>query len=814
MLKRLKGLLGKKKPEATETVKLTRAERKRIEEIQSKIRKQSNIPHTVQDSIPFEKMYPNGICKVDKNFYSKTIAFEDVNYQLIQKEDKKEFFEEWCSFLNFFDSSISFQFTFLNLNTNVKPYEKTVLFEHKEDDLDSIRDELSTLLIRVLKKGGRGLTKNRFLTYGIQASSLKEAKVKLKHIEVDILKNFKRLKVEAKPLTGKERLRVMHAQLHMDGSERFQFDWKWLTASGFCEKDFIAPSSMAFQRSRSFQVGSMYESASCLFITAPGMSDTVLTELLDTDSQQIVTMHIRSLEQSEALKMVKHIISELDKSKIEEQKKAIRSGYDMDILPSDLVSFVNDAKDLYREIQNQNERLFLITFLVVNTGKTEAELENNVFRTASIAQQKNCRLIRLDYQQEQGLMSSLPLAKNQIMIQRALTTSCTAVFMPFCTRELFQKEKGALYYGVNSISKNIILIDRKKLKNPNALFMGGPGGGKSFASKREIAHAYVVTDDHIMIIDPEDEYSLLVSRFHGQVIIISASSPHRINPMDISLEHTEEENPVALKVDFLLSFCELVLDRDGGLEAVEKSVIDRCARQIYQEFLLDPREENMPILEDLYNKLLEQEEPEAKHVAKSLEMYVHGSQNIFNQRTNVNVTNRLVCFNVKELGGQLKKIGMLIIQDYLWGRVSKNRSQGISTRYYIDEMHLLLKEPQTAAYTVEIWKRFRKWGGIPTGITQNVKDFLHSSEIENIFENSDFIVMLSQGPEDRNILAKHLNISDEQLAFVTHAGVGQGLLFYGDVILPFEDHFPTDTELYKIMTTKMSEVKAKERERE
>ena len=810
MLKHLKKLLGIKEPEKKISEKLTRAERKRIEEIQNRIRKKNKIPRTVQESIPFEKMYPSGICKVDEDFYSKTIEFGDVNYDLIDKDDKKDFFEEWCSFLNFFDSSIHFQFTFLNLKTDVKDYEKEFRFEHKDDDLDSIRDEFRTMLLKILKKGGKGLTKTKYLTFGIQAASLKEAKAKLKHIEADILNNFKRIKVDAKPLTGTERLKVMHKQLHMGSREKFHFDWKWLAASGLCEKDFIAPSSMAFQKSRSFQVGDFYETVSCLFITAPEINDRMLTELLDTDSQQIVTMHIRSVEQSEALKMVKHIISELDKSKIDEQKKAIRAGYDMDILPSDLVSFGNDAKELYREIQNQNERLFLVTFLVINTGKTEQELENNVFRSASIAQQKNCNLVRLDYQQEQGLMSSLPLAKNQILIQRGLTTSSTAILIPFCTKELFQREKGALYYGVNSSTKNMILVDRKKLKNPNALIMGSPGGGKSFAAKKEISNAFLVTEDHLMITDPEDEYSLLTRRFHGQVIIISASSPHHINPMAINLEYATDENPIALKVDFLLSFCELVLNRDKGLEAVEKTVIDRCARQIYQEFFKDPKEENMPILEDLYNRLLEQEEPEAKYVAKSLEMYVHGSQNIFNHQTNVNVTNRLVCFNVKELGGQLKKIGMLIIQDYLWGRVSKNRSLGISTRYYIDEMHLLLKEPQTAAYTVEIWKRFRKWGGIPTGITQNVKDFLDSREIENIFENSDFIMMLSQGPEDRNILARHLNISEEQLAFVTHAGVGQGLLFYGDVILPFEDHFPTDTELYKIMTTKMSEVKANE----
>ena len=742
---------------------------------------------------------------MDDTFYSKTIQFDDINYQIIRQDDKKELFEEWCSFLNFFDSSVHFEFTFLNQAKDVKSFEKVLRIEHKEDGLDNVRDEFSGMLLKQLKKGNHGLTRTKYLTFGVSAGSLKEARAKLKHIEEDILNNFKRIKVEAKILNGKERLEVMHAQFHMGSSEKFHFDWKWLASSGLNCKDFIAPGSFAFTKGRSFQVGGMYQAVSCLSITAPEISDRMLTDLLNTESPQIVTMHIRSVEQSEALKMVKRIISELDKSKIDEQKKALRSGYDMDILPSDLVSFGNDAKDLFREIQNQNERMFLITFLILNTGRTEQELENNIFRTASIVQQKNCNLIRLDYQQEQGLMSSLPLARNLIPIHRGLTTSSTAIFVPFCTRELFQKEKGAVYYGINCISKNMILLDRKKLKNPNALIVGTPGGGKSMATKREIIHVFFVSDDYIMITDPEDEYTLLVILLGGQVIKISASSPDHINPMEISLDYSADENPIALKVDFLLSFCELILDRKTGLEAVEKTVIDRCARQIYQEFFLDPKEEKMPILEDLYDRLLAQEEPEAHHVAKSLEMYVHGSQNIFNHRTNVNVTNRLVSFNVKELGGQLKKIGMLIIQDYLWGIVGKNRAQGISTRYYIDEMHLLLKESQTAAYMVEIWKRFRKWGGIPTGITQNIKDFLDSTEVENIFENSDFILMLSQGPEDKEILAKKLNLSEEQLTFVTQASVGQGLLFYGDVILPFEDQFPTDTQLYRIMTTKLSE---------
>lgn len=804
MFKHLK-LLLKKEAEIKLPPNLTRAEKKRIEEIKDRVSKKRKVPVTAQESIPFVKMYPSGICKVDDSFYSGTIQFEDINYKAVKKEDKTEFFEEWCSFLNFFDSSVRFELTYLNQKTDVKSLEKILRIEHREDGLNEVRDEFNEMLLKQLKKGHHGLTRTKYLTFGIHAASLKEAKAKLKHIEEDILNNFKRIKVEAKTLNGKERLQVMHAQFHLGSDEKFYFDWKWLASSGLNCKDFIAPSSFAFTKGRSFQVGGLYEAVSCLSITAPEISDQMLTDLLNTESSQIVTMHVRSVEQSEALKMVKRIISELDKSKIDEQKKALRSGYDMDILPSDLVSFGNDAKDLFREIQNQNERMFLLTFLVLNTGRTEQELENNIFRTASIAQQKNCNLIRLDYQQEQGLMSHLPLAKNLIPIHRGLTTSSTAIFVPFCTKELFQKEKGAIYYGINCISKNIILVDRKKLKNPNALIVGTPGGGKSMATKREIIHVFFVTGDHIMITDPEDEYTPLVILFHGQVIKISPSSQDYINPMEISLDYAADENPIALKVDFLFSFCELILDRKNGLEAVERTVIDRCARQIYQEFFLDPKEEKMPILEDLYDRLLEQEEPEAHHVAKSLEMYVHGTHNIFNHRTNVNVTNRLVSFNVKELGGQLKKIGMLIIQDYLWSRVGKNRAQGISTRYYIDEMHLLLKEPLTAAYMVEIWKRFRKWGGIPTGITQNIKDFLDGKEVENIFENSDFILMLSQGPEDKEILAKRLKLSEEQLAFVTQASVGQGLLFYGDVVLPFEDQFPTDTQLYKIMTTKLSE---------
>ena len=476
-----------------------------------------------------------------------------------------------------------------------------------------------------------------------------------------------------------------------------------------------------------------------------------------------------------------------------------------------MATYGKDAKALLKELQSQNERMFLLTFLVMNTGETEQELETNVFQASSIAQKYNCNLRRLDFQQEQGLMSCLPLAQNLIEIQRSMTTSSTAIFVPFTTQELFQTGKEALYYGLNALSNNLIMVDRKKLKNPNGLILGTPGSGKSFSAKREIANAFLVTDDDVIVCDPEAEYTALVKKFEGQVIKISPSSTQYINPMDINANYSEEDNPIALKADFILSLCELIVGGKEGLQPVEKTVIDRCVHQIYQTYFENPVPENMPVLQDLYEALLRQDEKEAHHVATALEIYVTGSLNLFNHRTNVDINNRLVCYDIKELGKQLKKIGMLVVQDQVWGRVTANRNAGKATRYYMDEFHLLLKEEQTAAYSVEIWKRFRKWGGIPTGITQNVKDLLASREIENIFENSDFILMLNQASGDRQILAKQLNISTHQLSYVTNSGEGEGLIFYGNTIIPFKDRFDNTLMLYALMSSKPEDVEKREK---
>ena len=785
---------------------LSAAEQKQVQTVIDRARGDSTVPHSAQDSIPFQRMFPDGICRVTDNYYTKTIQFQDINYQLAQQEDQTAIFEEWCSFLNFFDSSIRFELSFMNMATDASNFEKMVRIPYQKDHFNPVRTEYSTMLRRQLAQGNNGLTKTKYLTFGIEAESMKQAKPRLIHIEIDLMNNFKRLGVRAKLLNGKERLHLMHDMFHMGDHDRFNFDWKWLPESGLSVKDFIAPTGFAFPKNRIFQMGGMYGSMSYLQITASDLSDQLLKDFLDMESSQIVTMHIQSVDQNKAIKSIKHTITELDRSKIEEQKKAVRSGYDMDIIPSDLATYGKDAKALLKELQSQNERMFLLTFLVMNTGETEQELETNVFQASSIAQKYNCNLRRLDFQQEQGLMSCLPLAQNLIEIQRSMTTSSTAIFVPFTTQELFQTGKEALYYGLNALSNNLIMVDRKKLKNPNGLILGTPGSGKSFSAKREIANAFLVTDDDVIVCDPEAEYTALVKKFEGQVIKISPSSTQYINPMDINANYSEEDNPIALKADFILSLCELIVGGKEGLQPVEKTVIDRCVHQIYQTYFENPVPENMPVLQDLYEALLRQDEKEAHHVATALEIYVTGSLNLFNHRTNVDINNRLVCFDIKQLGKQLKKLGMLIVQDQTWNRVTINRAEKKATRYYMDEFHLLLKEEQTAAYSVEIWKRFRKWGGIPTAITQNVKDLLASREVENIFENSDFVLMLNQAQGDRTILAKQLNISPQQMKYVTHTEAGEGLLFYGNVILPFVDRFPTDLELYRIMTTKLTEV--------
>ena len=765
---------------------------------------QKDAPQTAQQSIPYLRMFRDGLCQVTETFYSKTIQFYDINYQLALTEDKTMIFENYCDFLNYFDPSVSVQLSFLNQQVDAAEYEKTIDIPAHDDSFNEIRDEYRAMLQSQLAKGNNGMVKTKYITFGIEAEDLKAARDGLKRIEKEVLKKFKAIGARAHTLSGTERLEIIYHMFNPDRSEPFRFSYEMLAETGLCTKDFVAPTSFTFSKRESFLMGQTVGRMSFLQILAPELPDQILAYILDIDSSVVLTLFIRSVEQSEAIKILKRKISDIDKMKIEEQKRAVRSGYDMDLIPNDLTTYGLDAKSMLEGMQGRNERMFLLTVLVMNTGQKKRQMEDGFKEIKSITQEKNCTLRMLDYQQEAALMSSLPLGINRIRIQRRLTTSSTAVFIPFTTQELFQDGE-ALYYGLNAISNNMIMVDRKRLKNPNGLILGTPGSGKSFAAKREILNCFLVTNDDIIICDPESEYSPLVTALHGQVVKVSSSSSHYINPMDINLNYSEEDNPISLKSDFILSLCELIVGGKNGLEPVEKTIVDRCVRLVYQEYLADPVPEKMPVLEDLYNLLRNQRELEAQRMATALEIYVTGSLNIFNHRTNVELDNRIVCFDIKELGKQLKKLGMLIVEDQVWNRVTLNRERRKFTRYYVDEFHLLLKEEQTAIYSVEIWKRFRKWRGIPTAITQNVKDLLASREIENIFENSDFIYMLNQAAGDREILAKQLSISREQLNHVKQSGEGEGLLFYGNVIIPFADHFPKNN-IYKLLTTKPQDI--------
>ena len=689
-----KGQTKKTREAAGNRRKLTRAEKKQIAEAIRKA-KGDGKARTAQQTIPYLAMYPDGICKVTEKRYSKCVVFEDINYQLAQADDKTAIFENWCDFLNYFDASVSVQLSFINQGTQREQAEKAITIPAQEDAFNSIRTEYSDMLKNQLSKGNNGLVKHKYITFTVEADNKAAAKSRLSRIETDVFNNFKVLGVTARPLSGYERLKVLHGVFHPEG-EPFSFSFDWLTPSGLSTKDFIAPSSFRFGEGRYFRMGKKIGAASFLEILAPELNDRMLADILDLETGVIVNLHIRSIDQSEAIKTIKRKITDLDKMKIEEQKKAVRSGYDMDIIPSDLATFGSEAKNLLQDLQSRNERMFLLTFLVVNMADTKRKLENDIFAAPGIAQKYNCRLTRLDYQQEAGLLSSVPIGEN-------LTTSSTAIFIPFITQELFQTGQ-ALYYGLNALSNNMILCDRKQLKNPNGLILGTPGSGKSFAAKREMTNAFLITDDDIIICDPEAEYFSLVQRLNGQVIRLSPTGrgidgkPQYVNPMDINLNYSEDDNPLALKSDFILSLCELVIGGKEGLQPVDKTVIDRAVRNVYRPFLADPDPAKMPILGDLYDELLRQPEPEAARIAAALELYVSGSLNVFNHRTNVELSNRLVCFDIKQLGKQLKKLGMLIVQDQTWNRVTINRAEKKATRYYMDEFHLLLKEEQTAAY--------------------------------------------------------------------------------------------------------------------
>lgn len=810
---------GKPKQKSQTKQGLSFGEKRRLRELKRLLfgssEKQTK-PDTAQKTITFKKMFKDGICQVSRTYYTKMVEFYDINYDLLEIEDQGDILEEYSKFINYFDPTIQFELFLFNRQVNEKTLTDQFNIALQEDQYDDIREEYTQMLKHQAAKGNNGILKSKYVIFGVKCLGYKEARNRLGNIEKDVVRNLNHIGTGARVLDGKERLRVLHEYFNQGTMEPFRFSFQELVQSGKSVKDYIAPPGFDFRYPSRFRSGDMYGSVFYLDMIAPRFTDEMVKKLLDIDDNLTLTMHMQTFDPVKAIKRLKNALSDIQKMKIEEQKKAVRSGYDMDILPTDIITYEKDTLELLEDLNTSNQKLIKITFLITCFGRTKKQLEGITQRVSGIIQQANCNLRCLQYLQEQGLMASAPIGCNDTGIERDLTTKSTAILVPFSTQELFMTGQ-AIYYGLNALSNNMIMADRKKLRTPNGVILGTPGSGKSFSAKREILSCFLITKDDILVCDPEGEYFPLIQALGGQVVRLATNSKDYLNPMDIQRSHKNDKEALKLKSDFLITLCDLIAGGKDGLENDEKGIIDECIRHIYDDYFADPIPEKMPILEDLYNALIKYEpknvapelagETKAKavRIANSLVLYVHGSQNYFNHRTNVDSQNRILCFDIRDLGNQLKEIGMLIVQDAVWNRVSKNRERKIATRYYCDEFHLLLKEKQTAVYSVEIWKRFRKWGGIPTALTQNVGDFLKSEEIEGILGNSDFVYLLNQNAKDQTILMDKLGLSEKQMLHVTSSEPGSGLILFDNVVIPFVDKYPADTKTYAIMNTKPEE---------
>lgn len=770
--------------------------------------KKAAAPKTAQQTIKYKRMFEDGICEVENGLYSKTIKFADINYQIARREEQIEIFSRYCEFLNYFEPSINIQITIHNKYLNKDDFKANMLIGigRDVDKLDKYRKEYNAMLSEKALQGQNSIIREKYLTFAVRANTYEAAIPALARVETDIIANFKSLGCQIQHLSGAERLEFIHSMFNP--SDKFTFDYDYLVESSLTTKDYVAPDSFDFTNKNYYEFGDQYGQTLYLKDLPPDLSDKLITELSDISCNMTITLHINSVEQEKAFALVKQKISFMEQQKIDEQKKALKAGYDVDMIPYELKYSLAEAEELLDDMQNKNQRMFKVTVLINTSADSIDKLNDNVYQIMAAARKNNCKIGYLDYLQEEAMNSTMPVGKNHVDIRRTLTTASTGIFVPFTTQELFQND--GMYYGLNALSQNMIFFNRKTLKNPNGFILGTPGSGKSFSAKREIVNVLLNTNDEVLIIDPEREYAALAEGFGGEIIHISAGSKAHINPLDITMDYADDDNPLLLKSEFVLSLCELLVGGKMGLTAAQKTVIDRACKLTYQYYFANPNKTPIPTLKDFYKVLKDQPEPEAISIALSLELYIEGSLSVFANPTNIDINNRLVVFDTKDLGKQLKTMGMLIVLDQIWNRITQNRALGKRTWIYIDEIYLLFQNEYSANYLFELYKRSRKWGAIPTGITQNVEDLLISDMARRMLSNTDFIMMLNQASSDRVQLASLLNISEQQLTYVTNSQEGQGLLFAGNSIIPFVDRFPKNTELYKMMTTKIEEIAAQQ----
>ena len=778
--------------------------------IVKKMRKEGRKKHlSVQDSIPYEAMLFDGICRVNDHYFTKMLEFSDITYSLLCRDDREIIFDGWCALFNYFGPDVHLELTCAVSLSDMEEMKNKVELKEKDDGYEELRGEFSKMLKNKLVTGNNRYERHKYLIYGVEGKSARAVRGRLISIEKDIDDLLYPIGIHTHVLTGYERLKVLRNMLEPCSFSPFLYNQDLTTRTGLTSKDFIAPSGFDFRDSRYFTAGEYIGTSMFFQIQTEKLSDSLMRELLEVNGSIIVSMHVKSMDQEAALKLIKGKLTDIEEMKINEEKRAAVSGYDTDILPPDIKTYDTSMQKTLGDVESGQDRIFIASMVITAMEKTKAKLDRVTEQLMGIARKESCAIKKLDNRQEAGLMTSLPIGVNLLKIESARTTRAVAGLIPFTTAEIYSENEGALYGGVNELSGNLVMIDRKSLDNPNGLILGVPGSGKSFATKEEIISSFFSTDDSIMICDPESEYGALTKALGGQVIVISPNSKDHINPMELNIpEGTDPGDAVKLKVDFVISLMELIVGGKDGLSPIEHTVADLSAGRVYERYLKNGGK--APILEDLYDEIKSSDIPESQALAAKMERFVHGTSSLFNHSTNVDLDNRIICFDIRSLGNQLKAIGMMTVQDEVWSRVTKNRAALKSTRYFMDEFHILLRDERTADYTAQMFKRFRKYGGIPTGITQNITDLLGSSEAANIFSNCEYIRMLKQRGEDREELRDKLHISDEQMKYVTGSRKGSGLLFFGDRIIPVRDDFPKDTKLYALINTKLEDMKEQE----
>ncbi|OPX92485.1 MAG: AAA-like domain protein [Pelotomaculum sp. PtaB.Bin104] len=749
-------------------------------------------------------MFDDGICEIETGLYSRSIKFSDINYQTARRDEQVDLFSRYCEMLNYCDPTMHLQINIINRRIDKEAFRETMFMPMRGDQLDEYRKEMNNMLAAKALEGQNSILREKYMTFSTSATSYETSIPPLARLETDLIGHFKALGCDVQTLSGSERLELIHNFYRPN--ERYTFDYDQLLESSLTTKACIAPNSFDFRPKSYYGFGDHFGQVLYLRELPAELSDKIISELSDLPIDMNIALHITNVDQGKALEYVRRQIAFMEMEATGKQDAAVQKGRNADIaVPMETRRSYEEATKLLDLLENKNQRMFKVTMLVYTYADSLDALQDNAFQIMATARKNNVKIDKLDLMQREGMNSIMPVGKNHVEIERTLTTASTAIFIPFTTQELYQRS--GMYYGLNAMSRNLIFFNRYSLKAPNGVILGTPGSGKSFAAKREMINVLLNDPNaEVLIIDPEREYTPLANGFDGEIVHISAGSKNYINPLDCSMDYADDEEPLQLKAEFVLTICELLIGGKQGLTAGQRSIISRACKICYSPYFANPGKYEVPTMKEFYSVIKDQPEPEAQSLALDLELYIEGTLSVFAHHTNVDTQKRLVVYDVRDLGKQLRTFGMLVVLDQIWNRITQNRAIGKRTWIYIDEIQLLFSNEYCASYFFELWSRSRKWGAIPTGITQNVETLLLSDLARRMLSNSDFIMMLNQATSDRMELAGLLNISNKQLGYVTNSEAGHGLLFAGKSIVPFIDRFPTDTKLYKMMTTKIEEV--------